>query len=104
MARSEELSDSISGYFAGVIKRFRPQTIGSALEQLDPDSIERGKYFLAKSLLGLLSRDDTARTINAILSSQIERLLVSPIGRLADHMPAGALEKASSALTEKIVA
>ena len=52
----------------------------------------------------MLARDDTARTINAILSSQIERFLVAPIGRLGDHMPAGAIEKASAALTEKITA
>jgi uncharacterized membrane protein YheB (UPF0754 family) len=49
-------------------------------------------------------RDDTALTINAILSTQIERFMVAPIGRLADHMPAGAIEKASAALTEKITA
>jgi uncharacterized membrane protein YheB (UPF0754 family) len=30
--------------------------------------------------------------------------MVAPIGRLADHMPAGAIEKASAALTEKITA
>jgi uncharacterized membrane protein YheB (UPF0754 family) len=51
----------------------------------------------------VLGRDDTVRTINSILSAQIEKFLVAPIGRLADHMPAGAIEKASSALTEKIV-
>ncbi|HEY5073067.1 MAG TPA: hypothetical protein VII34_00120, partial [Pyrinomonadaceae bacterium] len=56
------------------------------------------------SLLTVLARDDTARTINAILNTQIERFMVAPIGRLADHMPAGAIEKASAALTEKITA
>ena len=50
----------------------------------------------------MLGRDDTARTINSILSSQVERFLVAPIGPLTDHMPAGAIEKASSALTEKL--
>jgi uncharacterized membrane protein YheB (UPF0754 family) len=52
--------------------------------------------------LGLLSRDDTARTINAILSAQIERLLIAPIGRLGDHVSRGAMERASSALVEQI--
>ena len=59
---------------------------------------------MTTSLLTVLARDDTARTINGILSSQVERFLVTPIGRLADHMPAGAIDKASAALTEKIVA
>ena len=45
------------------------------MQQLDSRSIEQAKKFLTRSLLGLLSRDQTARTINAILSAQIERLL-----------------------------
>jgi hypothetical protein len=48
------------------------------MEQLDSRSIEQAKKFLTRSLLGLLSRDQTARTINAILSAQIERLLIAP--------------------------
>jgi uncharacterized membrane protein YheB (UPF0754 family) len=71
---------------------------------VNPESTPRLKAFLTKSLLNVLTRDDTARTINAILSTQIERFMVAPIGRLADHMPAGAIEKASAALTEKITA
>src|SRR5205085_12186803 len=47
--------------------------------------------------------DDKAATINGILSAQIEKFLITPIGKLADHMPAGAIDKASVALTEKIV-
>jgi uncharacterized membrane protein YheB (UPF0754 family) len=74
------------------------------LETLNPESAPRLKAFLTKSLLSILTRDDTARTINAILSTQIERFMVAPIGRLADHMPAGAIEKASAALTDKITA
>jgi len=52
--------------------------------------------------LGLLSRDQTARTINAILSAQIERLLIAPIGRLGDHVSPTALQRASAALVERI--
>jgi len=52
--------------------------------------------------LGLLSRDQTARTINAILSAQIERLLIAPMGRLGDHVSPTALQRASAALVESI--
>jgi uncharacterized membrane protein YheB (UPF0754 family) len=52
--------------------------------------------------MGLLSRDDTARTVNQILSSQIERLLVSPIGRLGDHVSQHSMERARKALVERI--
>jgi uncharacterized membrane protein YheB (UPF0754 family) len=101
-ARSEDLSASVSNYVSEAIERFRPQTIGSALQHVDPDAIERVKQFLTRSLIGLLSREDTARTINAILSSQIERLLVSPIGRLGDHVSEHSIKRAREALVERI--
>jgi uncharacterized membrane protein YheB (UPF0754 family) len=100
--RSEALSTSVSTHFSDVIERLRPQTLGSVMEQLDSNSAARAKDLLTTSLLSLLSRDDTARTINAILSAQIERLLIAPIGRLGDHVSQGAMERASSALVERI--
>jgi len=102
LAKSEELAASVSNYVTQAIERLRPQTLGSALQQVDSDSIERAKHFLTKSLLGLLARDDTARTINAILSSQIERLLIAPIGRLGDHISQDSIKRASAALVERI--
>jgi uncharacterized membrane protein YheB (UPF0754 family) len=104
MARSPELAQSVSSYLTDALERLRPQTLRELLKTLNPESAPRVKKFLTGSLLTVLARDDTARTINAILSSQIERFLVSPIGRLADHMPEGAIEKASVALTGKITA
>lgn len=100
--RSETLSTSVSSHFSEAIDRLRPQTLGSVLEQVDPRSAEHVKQFLSKSLLSLLGREDTARTINAILSAQIERLLIAPIGRLGDHVSQNAMERASSALVERI--
>jgi len=104
MVRSPELAHSVKGYLANALDRLRPQTLRELIQALNPESAPRLKAFLTKSLLTVLARDDTARTINAILSTQIERFMVAPIGRLADHMPAGAIEKASAALTEKITA
>lgn len=103
MLRTPELAGSINTYLIDALGRLQPRPLRELLETINPDSAERVKAFLTKSLLSVLGRDDTARTINSILSSQIEKFLVAPIGRLADHMPAGAIEKASSALTEKIV-
>ena len=104
MARSPELETSVGKYLTDAVARLRPQTLRELLATLNPDSAPRVKSFLTTSLLTVLARDDTARTINAILSTQIERFLVAPIGKLADHMPEGAIEKASAALTEKITA
>ncbi len=100
--RSEGLSTSVAAYFSDAIDRLGPQTLGSVMQQIDPESAHHAKNLLRKSLLGLLSRDDTARTINAILSSQIERLLIAPIGRLGDHVSENAMQRASSALVERI--
>jgi len=100
--RSETLSSSISSHFGDAIDRLRPQTLGSVLQQVDSRSAQHIKELLTKSLLNLLSREDTARTINAILSAQIERLLIAPIGRLGDHVSENAMERASSGLVERI--
>ena len=102
MLRSEALSTSVSMQVSDAIDRLRPQTLGSLMQQVDSNSTRQAKDFLTKGLLSLLSREDTARTINAILSTQIERLLISPIGRLGDHVSRSAMERASAALVERI--
>ena len=100
--RSEALSTSLSIQFSESMDRLRPQTLGAVMQQIDSNSATQAKAFLTRSLLSLLSRDDTSRTINAILSAQIERLLISPIGRLGDHVSQNAMERASGALVERI--
>jgi uncharacterized membrane protein YheB (UPF0754 family) len=102
LLRSEALSTSVSTQVTEAFDRLRPQKLGEVMQQLDSNSTTQAKSFLTKSLLSLLSRDDTARTINAILSAQIERLLIQPIGRLGDHVSANAMGRASSALVERI--
>ena len=100
--RSEFLFTSISIHFTEAIDRLFPQTIGAVMQQIDSRSLDQTKGFLTRGLLNLLAHDQTARTINAILSSQVERLLIAPIGRLGDHVSANAMQRASSALVERI--
>jgi len=100
--RSEALSTSLSIQVTDAIDRLRPQTLGAVMQQLDSNSATQVKSVLSRSLLGLLSREDTARTINAIMTAQIERLLIAPIGRLGDHVSRSAMERASAALVERI--
>jgi len=102
IARGAELSTTVSAYTSDALARVRPHTIRALLEHASPDSAARLKNFLSRALLGALAREDTARTINAILSAQIERLLVAPIGRISDHLPAQTVERASQSLTERI--
>ncbi|HEX7332259.1 MAG TPA: DUF445 family protein [Pyrinomonadaceae bacterium] len=102
LLRSEALSTSLSIQVTDAIDRLRPQTLGAVMQQLDSNSATQVKGLLTRSLLSLLSREDTARTINAIMSAQIERLLIAPIGRLGDHVSRNAMERASAALVERI--
>jgi uncharacterized membrane protein YheB (UPF0754 family) len=102
LAQSRELAASVSKYVSEAIERLRPQTLGGLLEHLNPDSIERVKTFLTKGVLTLITRDDTARTINGILSSQVERLLIAPIGRLGDHLSEHTVKRTTDTLVEKI--
>ena len=102
LARSPELATSVSSYLTDALEELRPQTLAAAMERLGSESISGTKSFLTRSLLSLLARDDTARTINAILTSQIERLLVAPIGKLGDHVSLVSVERASGALVERI--
>jgi len=100
--RSEFLFTSISIHFTDAIDRLFPQTIGAVMQQVDARSLDRAKDFLTRGLLNLLAHDQTARTINAILTAQVERLLIAPIGRLGDHVSQTAMQSASSALVERI--
>ena len=102
MLRSEALFTSVTTQFSDAVERLFPQTIGSVLLQLDGRSIDQTKKFLNQGLLSLLAHDQTARTINAILTAQVERLLIAPIGRLGDHVSQNAMKRASSALVERI--
>jgi uncharacterized membrane protein YheB (UPF0754 family) len=104
IARGPELSNAVSAYATDALARIRPHTVRALLEHASPDSAQRLKNFLSKSLLGVLARDKTARTVNAILTSQIERLLIAPIGRLSEQIPERSIERARNALTERITA
>jgi len=102
-AQSRELSTSVSAYVTDAMHRVRPHSLRAILQTLNPDSAERVKSFLTKGVLAIITRDETARTINAILSAQVEKLLVTPIGRLGDHVPDHAMLTATAALTDRIV-
>lgn len=102
IARSPELRNSVSAYATDALERVRPHTLRALLEHARPDSADQLKRFLSRGLMDVLSREETARTLNALLTAQVERLLVAPIGRLSDHVPEDKVRAASAALTERI--
>lgn len=103
LARGPELSKTVSAYSQDALARLRPHSLRAMLEHASPDSAQRLKNFLSKALLGVLAREETARTVNNILTAQIERLLIAPIGRIGDHLPEKTVERASAALVERVV-
>ncbi|PYS84751.1 MAG: hypothetical protein DMF67_03370 [Acidobacteria bacterium] len=104
VARSTELSTSVSAYATDALQRLKPHSLRALLEHARPDSAEQLKSFLSRGLMGVLSRDETARTINSILTAQVEKLLVAPIGRVGDLVPEEKVRRASEVLTERITA
>jgi len=102
IVRSPELQASVSAYATDAVERLRPHSIRALLGHISPESTPRLKSFLTKSLISVLAREETARSINAVLHAQIEKLLSAPIGRLADHVSDTGIERASRMLTERI--
>jgi uncharacterized membrane protein YheB (UPF0754 family) len=104
LAQSPDLQNTVSAYLSDAMERLKPHTMRALLLRLSPESAPRLKGFLSKGLLSVLARPETAKSINGILSAQIERLLVTPIGRLGDHLSTTTIESASIALAERITA
>jgi uncharacterized membrane protein YheB (UPF0754 family) len=102
LARSPELATSVSAYATDALERVRPHTLRALLEHARPDSAEQIKSFLARGLMGVLAREETARTVNALLAAQVEKLLVRPIGRVGDLLPEEKVRRASVMLADRI--
>jgi uncharacterized membrane protein YheB (UPF0754 family) len=102
LARGPELASSVAAYLSDALERLRPHTLRALFQHLNPESAQRIKGILSKGLLRVLAREETARSINNILSAQVERMMSAPIGRLSDHLPENSVRKASLALTERI--
>jgi uncharacterized membrane protein YheB (UPF0754 family) len=104
VARSAELSASVSAYATDALQRLKPHSLRALLEHARPDSAEQLKGFLSRGLMNVLSREETAQTINAILTSQVEKLLIAPIGRVGDLVPEEKVRRAAATLAERIEA
>jgi uncharacterized membrane protein YheB (UPF0754 family) len=102
LARSPELSTSVSAYATDALQRLKPHSLRALLEHARPDSAEQLKSFLSRGLMSVLSRDETAQTINAILTSQVEKLLIMPIGRVGDLVPEEKVRRAAASLADRI--
>ena len=102
IAQSQALATSVSAYATDALETLRPQTLRDVLQRTHKDAEERFKGFLVKGLLSLMARPETIQTLNSILNAQVERLLITPIGRLTDHIPADTIEQISQVIAGQI--
>lgn len=102
LAQSPEIASAVTTYARDALNRIRPHTLRALLEHTKPDSADKLKTFLTRYLLDVLRRPETARTLNAIMSAQVERLIAQPIGRPTDYLSADSLQRTSLALSERI--
>lgn len=104
LLRGQQMMRSVSAYVTDMLERFRPHSIDSIMRNLFPESKARLKEMLTRSLLGIITRDDTSKSINDMLSHQIENLLAAPIGRLSDNISEEKLLTASESLADAVIA
>jgi uncharacterized membrane protein YheB (UPF0754 family) len=102
IAQSQALATSVSAYATDALEALRPLALRDALQRAHADAEERFKGFLVKGLLSIMARPETAQTLNSILNAQVERLLVTPIGRLTDHIPENTIGQISRVISEQI--
>ncbi len=103
LIQGEEMMRSVSAYLTDTLQKLRPHSIDAILQTIHPESEEKLKQMLSKSLLSILARDETSNIINAVLAKQIDGFLATPIGKLSDHISEEKVRAAGSSLTETII-
>jgi len=104
LLQGEEMMHSISAYLTDTLQKLRPHSIDAIMETLHTDSEEKLKNMLSKGLLSILTRQETSQIINSVLAKQIENLLATPIGKLADNISEDKLRAASESFEDTIIA
>lgn len=104
MVQSDQTVSAVSAYLRSTLEKLRPHSIDAILAVVHPQSEEKLKNLLANGLVDILSRDETAETINEIISTQIDRLLSRPLGRIGEHIAPEKIQTFSVSLSAAIVA
>ncbi len=103
LLRSEAVMKQVSAYVAQTIETFRPHSIDSIMRNLDPQSEDKLKTMLSKSLMSVIAKPETSRIINEMLARQIDALLSAPIGRLSDHISEEKVRSAGDAVADTVI-
>jgi uncharacterized membrane protein YheB (UPF0754 family) len=103
LVQGDEMMNSVSAYLTDTLQKLRPHSLGAILQTAHPETEEKLKNMLSKSLISVLNRKETWNIVNGELSNQIERLLATPIGRLSAHVSEEKVRQAGKSLTETII-
>jgi uncharacterized membrane protein YheB (UPF0754 family) len=104
LVRSGEMQSSLSAYLTDTLHNIRPHSWRAIAERIHPEAAARLKKAVTETLISVLQRDETINSVNSILGAQVDRLLVTPIGKLSNHISAETVRDVSDALADKIVA
>lgn len=103
LLKSPHVSTSISVYLFDTLHNLRPHTLGAILKRTHTDIEPRLKNMLTRTLVNILHHQETETTVKTVIATQVERLLVTPIGNIAERVGADSIQRAGTILTDRIV-
>src|SRR5690606_35580178 len=103
LLKSEATIAGIRRFLRETIEKLRPHSIDAILQIIHPEAEERLKTAVADGLVAVLSSERTANLLNEFLSTRIEDLLATPIGRLGDHLASEKVAVTSATLTDTVI-
>lgn len=104
LMQGDAMMTQVSAYLTDTLSQFRPHSIDSILRTVHPESEEKLKTILSKGLLKAISRPDTSRAINEMLSNQIDSLLSRPLGKLSDIVSEEKIRAAGDSVSDTVIA
>jgi len=78
--------------------------LDSILRTITPGTESQIKEILSRTIINIVSGDNTVRLINDLISKQIENLLSRPIGRLSDKIEEEKIITAGETLASAVIA
>ena len=102
LVQGTEMQTSIAAYLTDFLQKVRPHSWRAIAERIHPEAVGRIKKAAVNSLLAILAREETARTLNQILGQQIERLLNRPIGQPSRFVAPATVRRVSDEIVARI--
>lgn len=100
--QSEQVQTHVSAYLTDSLYKLRPHRLKAILERVSPDAAPKLKNLLTKSITSFLAKDETTNVVNSIISEQIERLLITPVGKISAFVPEQTVRQISAGVSESI--